>query len=787
MPAHCPSTHRGEVGRSNRPGAGSWLTLCSISVGALLPPLVPQMPGTGWYAALLIAGVAAFCVRRLRWLAGGLLSCSWVLWCYDARLDDRLDPDMAGTVAAVSGVVASLPVPRQDYLQFRFQPVANPGGTEQTLARSLPRTLRVRWYEDFPELRVGETWRLELLLKPPWGPVNFQGTDRERWLFAQGIGALGTARSGERLAGQTGAGLVIEAARERIAEELDLRVADGRARAIVRALAIADRSAMSASDNDLMRRTGTSHLLAISGLHIGLAAAGGLWLGRALAWMLVFPSRGRRGLALSASFALAAALGYALLAGLGVSTLRAALMLGVVLLAFVFGRSPHPAHPWALALAGVLLLDPFAPLGAGFWFSFAAVACLLLVFAPRPDPLPWWKTMLLAQAGVAVLLAPVSAAWFQSFSPMGLIANLVAIPWVSFLVVPLVLLGIALAPIASALSGVLWALAGKLAIALMGLLQWLARLQGDLPLLPPPDVAATAAALAGALLLLLPRGLPLRSLGALLLVPLFLPAANRVPETSFETEILDVGQGTSVIVRTAQHTLLYDSGPGDGHSANLVSPVIAPALAAYGGAPARVVISHGDLDHAGGLASLFLRYRKADYLVNRREPYPGAMPCVRPLAWRWDGVTFDVLHPGPWLPYLGNDSSCVISIRAGSRRMLLPGDISAAVERRLGLRSIGQYQVLLVPHHASTSSSDPPFIDMLSPEFAIATAGLGNRFGFPRPAIRNRYEQKGAVFWSTGACGAIRLRPGPNGQWLAESARRERRRIWRWPAGANCP
>jgi competence protein ComEC len=749
--------------------------------------MLPKMPETGWLAALLTVAGAALCVRRLRWLGGGLLSCTWVLWCYDARLDDRLDPNLAGTAAEVVGVVASMPIQRHDYLQFRFRPTIAPGGKGQTAARTLPRTLRVRWYEDYPDMHVGETWRLELFLKPPWGPVNFQGADRERWLFAQGIGALATTRNGKRLRGQSAAGLLIETARESIARELDQRVPDGRARGIVRALAIADRSAMAAGDNELMRQTGTSHLLAISGLHIGLAAAGGLWLGRVLAWLLVFPSRGRRGLVLSAAFGLAAAISYALLAGLAVSTLRAVLMLGAVLLASVFGRSPHPAHPWLLGLAGVLLLDPFAPLGAGFWFSFAAVACLMLIFVPRPDPLPWWKTMLLAQAGIAVLLTPVSAAWFQSFSPLGLIANLIAIPWVSFLVVPLVLAGIALAPIASALSGGLWVLAGKLVIALMTVLQWLARFQGDLPLLPPPGATITAAALAGAVLLVLPRGLPLRWPGVLLLVPLFLPGANRVPEGLFEVEILDVGQGTSVIVRTAQHRLLYDSGPGDGRSANLVAPVIAPALAARGGPPARVIISHGDLDHAGGLASLALRYVEADFLVNRRQPQPGAAPCVRPQSWRWDGVSFAVLHPGPWLPYLGNDSSCVVSIRAGPRSMLLPGDISTAVERRLERLDIGQHEVLLVPHHASTSSSGPSFIERLSPKLAIATAGLGNRFGFPRPEIRNRYERGGTSFWSTGACGAIRLRTGPDGEWLAESARRERRRIWRWPAGANCP
>jgi competence protein ComEC len=342
-------------------------------------------------------------------------------------------------------------------------------------------------------------------------------------------------------------------------------------------------------------------------------------------------------------------------------------------------------------------------------------------------------------------------------------------------------------PLPGVFSGLLWSAAGIASTALFHFLELIDHVQGRLSLLPAPSLLQTILALFGAFIMLLPRGLPYRWLGLFLVVPLFFPpAAGRGPG-ALEAEILDVGQGTAVIVSSGGQSMLYDSGPGDGGDHNLVNGVIAPALARLGpAAPHEVIISHGDLDHAGGLQSLLEQYPNARYRASVPDEAAPVDRCDSSMTWRRPGIEADSLHPSSALPYMGNDSSCVISIGTGNA-MLLPGDISRVVEHRLLLDGLSPHRVLLVPHHGSATSSSAAFIERVDPEVAIATAGLGNRFNFPRPEIRGRYQDLGVTFWSTGECGAIRLWLHRDGGLDAISARRARNRIWRWPAGANCP
>jgi competence protein ComEC len=294
-------------------------------------------------------------------------------------------------------------------------------------------------------------------------------------------------------------------------------------------------------------------------------------------------------------------------------------------------------------------------------------------------------------------------------------------------------------------------------------------------------------ALAGGWLLCLPRGVSWRWGGILLLLPLVLPPSERLRRGEIELEVLDAGQGTAVLLSANGQSLLYDAGPGDGRGRDLVAGVIAPAAARLPDRrPKRIVVSHGDLDHAGGLASLARRYADSEFRVNPPAPEYAFPACRAPVAWTDNGVSMRVLHPGPGLPYLGNDSSCVLSIRTGDTSLLLAGDISQAVEQRLVRRGLQPHDVLLVPHHGSLTSSSPAFIRAVRPRIAIATAGPGNRFGFPKPEVRERYRAAGAEFWSTSDCGAIRLRYSA-GDWTAQSARRRQNRLWRWPPGGNCP
>jgi competence protein ComEC len=253
-------------------------------------------------------------------------------------------------------------------------------------------------------------------------------------------------------------------------------------------------------------------------------------------------------------------------------------------------------------------------------------------------------------------------------------------------------------------------------------------------------------------------------------------------------EVLDVGQGTAVLLHTRGRTLLYDSGPGDGRGQDLARSVVEPALARLGaGGPDRVVISHGDLDHAGGLATLLKYHPDAEYLVSLPAAHVGLRSCRLEQGWSERGARFAMLHPSAGLPYLGNDSSCVLSVRSEAGQILLAGDISRTVEMRLLRAGLARHRVLLVPHHGSLSSSSVAFIERVRPQVAVATAALGNRFGFPREDVLARYAERGVEFWSTGACGAIRLRLRRDGKLEASSARRVRNRIWRHPAAPNCP
>ncbi len=302
-----------------------------------------------------------------------------------------------------------------------------------------------------------------------------------------------------------------------------------------------------------------------------------------------------------------------------------------------------------------------------------------------------------------------------------------------------------------------------------------------------PSWPNLALAIIAAGLLLVPRGLRLQAPALLLLMPLLLPATP-ASAGKLQLDVLDVGQGTAVLLQTGSKLLLYDSGPGDGAGHDLVDSVIAPAVLAGGyRMPDRIVISHGDLDHAGGLATLRLRYPAVPLLASLSEPVPGIEPCNDALAWNWQGSEFRVLHPSAYLPYRGNDSSCVLDVNAGQFKILLTGDISSKVERRLLGRTLDVYRILLVPHHGSKSSSDPELLHATIPEWAFATAGAGNRFGFPRPEVQKRYADAGIPLLSTDQCGALRLQIDTDGVASLQSARRQRGAPWRWPAGEACP
>lgn len=742
---------------------------------------MPSHPGVAITAGAFLLALLLFRWRLFRPFSAGLLGLGLALSAYQARIDDRLAPELAGQIFQVSGQVGSIAFESSELLRFNFN-LLNNNNIE------FPERLLLSWYRDAPSLAPGETWMFEVRLRPPWGSVNFIGPDRERWLFSAGIGAVGSVRKAERLPVAENSQAFYTSMQEAVRKAIRRQVHDGREQGVIQALATADRSAMSRDDGLMLRNTGTAHLLAISGLHIGLAAIGGIFLGRGFLLLLPLARLGLTSYYLPFVIAFLAASLYAVLAGLGISTLRALLMLWVLVCASASARAIHAGRSFVIALALVLAINPLAPLASGFWFSFLAVMSLLVVFQPRTARLSRWMTPVFAQSAVFLVLLPAGAAWFNGFSLLGFFANLLAIPWVSMLVVPPVLLGIVALPASEFVAGALWSLAGISLTGLFRLLEVFHQFQPQLTATRFLPLPLLMSAMLGSLLLLLPRGLPFRWLGAFMLLPLFLPARDPVGTGTLRVDAMDVGQGTAIAVSSKNRQVLYDTGPGDGQGRDHLASSIAPLLRELGKRqPDLLVISHGDLDHSGGLYSFQEHYDSTPVLGSMQSSGSGVGRCTRGDSWTWDGFTYRVLHPSGGLPYLRNNSSCVLSISNASSSILLAGDIEDFVERRLLAENLQQHTILLAPHHGSKSSSSPAFITQVDPSVAIATASLGNRFGFPRETVRERYRSRDIPLWGTGECGALKIVVDSQGRISASSARNERRRIWRWPAAENCP
>ncbi|MBE9549671.1 MAG: DNA internalization-related competence protein ComEC/Rec2 [Proteobacteria bacterium] len=719
-------------------------------------------------------------------------------------LEDQLDPLLSGQTVTVEGWVSSLPVIRksdnryssdtadeQDHdAQFIFQPVAS--------SQKLPRNIRVNWYRNAPDIAAAEKWQLQLRLKPPRGKVNFQGFDYERWLFRRDIGGLASVVSGNQAMAASGASPALTGLRWRqhLSKQLDELGVDNSpsANALIRALGIADKSLIDKELRGLFARTGTAHLLAISGLHIGLVAMAGLFLGRALLAVgsLLLPQLVSR---LTAKFsrqqlillpALLLALVYATLAGWSLPTQRAVIMLLVLTLGVWFRRKINPWHAWSLALLAVLGLDPLSVLDPGFWLSFSAVACLIF-FLNGGSNRNRLYSLLWAQWVVVVGLLPLTLLFFSRIPLASMLSNAVAIPLTGMLLVPLILLALLFAGSLPGLATALLSAAASLLDILTRYLRWLDQYIPALDLhwsAPAPMVLILL--VLTATLLLLPRGFPKYLLALLCLLPVLFPFRS-LADYPLRVEMLDVGQGLAVLVETPEQLLLYDSGPGDGQGRDVIASVIRPAVRASGKSLSVIVISHGDHDHSGGLQSLREYYPQASYFLNQ-PVVDYARPCNLSESIPWldtAGIRLDILHPNPELPYQGNDSSCVLMFRYQQLGILLTGDISQVIEQRLlRLYPALQATVMLVPHHGSNSSSAEEFVSVINPKLALISTGFANRFKLPATTVVDRYLDIDAKVLDSARCGAVRLDYTDNASLAGiHYARQSRAAIWRQASG----
>ena len=750
--------------------------LAGVGICLLLPELLP------WpLLALLLLGGALYWWRamRLPWLGAGLFGFAWVGLQATLVLSAQLPPAWEKRDLSIEGRIVNLPEAEARRTRFRFRVDDNASQPEPLRGK----LLQLSWYDAYDatkpgprtQLHAGARWQLQLRVRAPRGLANPGGFDSERHALAQRLAATGYVRNPE-ISKQLAPPAGINAWREQMSTRIEAAVPSASSR-YVRALALGDTQALANEDWEILRASGLTHLIAISGFHVGLVAgffalcSAGLW--RLFpAWARTVPRPQAAGFA-----ALLGACGYAAVAGFALPTVRTVLMIAVVVLARLSRRPARIVDSLALALIAVLLFDPLSFLAAGFWLSFAGVAWLVWCL---PQSQHWAKGFLSAQ-GVATLgLLPLTVVLFGQASLAGPLANLLAIPWWSLVVVPLSLLGTGLEALHAGWGTGPWRAAAWCFDLIWPLFVAMAESRFALWWLPEARWYALPLALVGAFWVLLPRGVPGKGLALLLWLPLLWPDRELPAHGEVELLVIDVGQGLSVLVRTRGHALLYDTGPAvrDGFDAG--ERAVVPALRALGVARLdRVVVSHGDNDHAGGFAAVRSVIPIGQSSSPSGSPVVTDTPCMVGQAWRWEGVDFRFLHPTPHFPYLGNEASCVLRIESAQGAVLLTGDIGEVVERALLRHDPGALRadVVLAPHHGSGGSSDPGFVAATGARLALVANGFGNRFGHPRAEVVARWQAHGAEVVETAESGAIRVWLGENGLQVRER-RPFRARLW---------
>jgi len=609
-------------------------------------------------------------------------------------------------------------------------------------------------------LQPGQKWQFAVRLKRVHAMRNPGVSDYSMLLFQKRIIATGSIKDEAKLLSQPSK-FNIDYWRYRIINAIRQAIGDQPSMGILIGLAVGERQWISQQQRQVLAKTGTAHLIAISGLHVGLIAA----LTFMLFWILrrvfrLYPNFLTRFIPaplFAVVLSLFAATCYALLAGFTLPTQRALIMLTIAALAILLARNIAISRILFLTLFVVLIWDPLSVLSAGFWLSFGAVAVILYALSNRNEARlsalsRWGLTSWRTQWAVTLGLIPIVLAIFGYVSITSLVANAIAIPWVSFVIVPLTLLGAIFILVSPTFGGLLLQLAANIFDALWVSISWLA----DFPIWQQhtPPLWSVIVAMIGVAILLLPRGFPARWIGIFWLLPLFLIPHAQPKHGEVWLDLLDVGQGLAAVIRTKNSVLVYDTGPKFCSGFNTGEAVIVPFLRAKGiNKIDKLVISHGDNDHIGGMASVLENLAVTQVLMDNN--------CQKGQNWQIDGVHFQILHPpANYAAKKKNDRSCVLKVSATGGTILLPGDIEKRSERYLVKHANKQLRsdILIVPHHGSKTSSTEAFINAVNPKIALFSSGYRNRFGHPKPKVLERYRQRNVMIWQTVDKGAISLR-----------------------------
>jgi len=757
--------------------AGAWFA------GTLALHQLARLPSAAAYVPLALAALLALRFAATRWVAWAIAGFAWTAITAQQRLDQRLAADPPQREVAIAGYVDGFPTFAPGQVTFSFA-VAGPR------PEGVPPLVRLTWYQPPRPIAAGEWLDLTARLRAPHGARNPGGFDYEQWLLVTGHGATGYVRS-EALAGRAEPTLASAwlALRARIAARIGDALRDPDAAALVTALAIGERYRFTEQHWADFRRTGTSHLVAVSGLHIGMLGVLVFFVLRAL-WIRLPQPLASFDLEVAAAASVASTAYYSALTGFAIPAQRSLLMIAIALALLVSRRAVGAFQVLAATLLAAVVWDPFAPLSASFWLSFVAVGILLALSASRRLKMPAETRVrhaarMAAEIGalqwsIGCALLPLTAVFFGEISVVGPLVNLVAIPLFNLVLVPLTLLATLLLQVdgfSTTLAPPVLHAVGWLAAQTVAALHALASEPFAAFAVSAPPTATVALAASGVALAMPAHPLPGRRLGWLAVLPMFWPAPAVPAPGDARVVVLDVGQGLAVSVSTHAHRLLFDAGPRFGSGFDSGEDIVVPALAA--GWPRvldRLIVSHADNDHAGGAPAVLAAYPRAELLEGPDVVLRGRV-CMRGERWEWDGVRFAILHPPLEFAPLGNESSCVLKIEARGGSVLITGDVEARGEETLLQAAELASDVVVVPHHGSSTSSSAPFVAATRPSYALVSAGYANRWGFPKPAVRARWAESGAAVAVTADGGALTVTLDARGVTLAPE-RMTHRHYW---------
>ena len=713
-----------------------------------------------WLLVCWVLVVGVILSRYRRWVHGVWLGVFCVAYAYGAFIQAQSDQQPIvldqPTEGVLTGQVISVPERNQHATRWLVQ-------ADSWQGQAVSARVQLSDYDSHVVVHVGERWQWAVRLKPVHGLSNPGGFDwraYQRFHHIHTRGYVINQLPSQRL--RRGSSWSVNAIRERCSEVIHAVVTDPLLSSTLSALTLGLRDDLSSSQWQILQRTGTSHLVSVSGLHITWVAllcyqlAYWLWC-RCPALLLRYPAPW-----VAMGVSLSAAMGYAILSGWALPAQRACWMICAVL----WGQCMM--NPWPMsqrlltAVLIMLVMNPLAINTASFWLSVSATAWIGYAMLGRSSNKGRLRLWITFQGYLLIGLLPFNTAYFGVLSGTGWLANAWAVPWVSFVVLPISLLGVLM--VALHLPGAVILLhcsAWSLKLLWLGLTWmshhtawlWYHNLSG----------LALGCVMVATVLLCLPRGVPGRGFACCCFLPLLFPLQSRPEPGSVWMTVLDVGQGLAVVLQTATHVMVYDAGPHTYGGFDAGQQVVLPYWRRLNYPSIdRLMISHGDNDHAGGARALLETGLVRSLMTSDRQQFSAWHPisCYGGQVWHWDGVQFQVLWPVEGMPYQGNNSSCVLRVDNGQKSILLTGDIEKPVEQQLlqQSRSLVAATILVAPHHGSRTSSSWPWVRAVSPKRVIFSQGYLNRYHFPSAEVVHRYHRLHAITYSTSREGAIEVK-----------------------------